>query len=446
MATVGSIGGLSGCSQLSSSIGGTGGSTDSIETVPAGSQYVLEVDFTVLYDDEALREGINEELKSVRDEMQSDEVPESVTAALDQVETEAALDPRSMSRAILSGTYEDDAEYDQAAYTFWTEWSEEDLLATIEEEGPSYTEESYGDTTVYAPEQQTQMGTQARLAVLEEGVFTVGTRSQVEATIDTHNGDADPISGEVRNGYDASTDGHLRYAFDVVASEVPASTGAQFDTSAFRDVTYGYGSLSKDGSDRVASLGMKTAGEETATDISDIVQGLLVLAEQQVENSDATDTEELLTALEATDVSADGSAATVTHTRPASDFAAVLTPVLLSFVVGTGTAPSERPPQVSFSFEYAEDSGDQGQVAITHTAGDTVPASQLSLQGTGFKDVDGVDQIQAGPWQGTTTDGNIVAGDTVSVGVSSDYELSLVWESESAGTSAMLATDQGPDA
>jgi len=452
LAAVGSLGSFAGCSEVTESLGG-GGSKPSIETVPENSQYVVETDFTVIYEDDGLREGVNEELSEVRSEMQSQNVPENVTAALDQIETEAGLDPRSMSKAILSGTYEDGSDTDQVAYTLWSEWTEEDLLATIEDEGGSYTEDSYGDTTLYVEGES--MGEPAVLGVLAEGVFTVGTRTHVEATIDTFNGDADPISGEVKSGYDASTDDHVRYAFDVVASEVPESAGAQFDTGVFKEVTYGYGSISQDGSDRVATLQLEASSEDAATDMSDILQGALTLVEQQIEASETEDTEEIMAALEATEISADGTTTAVTHTRPASEFAAVATPILLSFVLPQGmsrtssassaeTAPAA--PQAAFEFQFYGGSGDQNQVAISHQGGDSIPASQLFVRGSGFISDDAADMDEPGPWQGTTTDGNVTAGDIVYVGVSSDCELSMVWQSESEDTSAVLAEFSGPDA
>lgn len=453
LATVGALGSLSGCSQVQDSLGVGGGGPSSIDTVPEDSQYVLEVDFTAIYEDEALREGVNEELTTVREEMQSDELPEDVTDALDQIEDEAGLDPRSMSQAILSGTYDSDSEYDQAAYTFWSEWSEDDLLETVEEEGGSYEEDEYGGKTVYAPEEETTTGAPTRMAVLEEGVFTVGTESHVEATIDTYTGEEDPLSGEVRDAYDASTDGHLRYAFDVIESQVPEETGTQFDTGVFRETAYAYGSISPDGDDRVATMKLEASSEEDATDMGDIMQGAITMGEGQIEQSEMEDKEQLLTALEATEVEADGTTASVTHTRPASEFAAIATPILLSFVMPQGgtTMESEsesaaRAPQASFGFQFYEASGDNNQLAIAHEGGDTIPASQLFIRGSGFADVDGAGQTEAGPWKGTTTDGNVSAGNIVYVGVRSDYEISIVWRSESGDSGAVLAEASGPDA
>lgn len=105
-------------------------------------------------------------------------------------------------------------------------------------------------------------------------------------------------------------------------------------------------------------------------------------------------------------------------------------------------------PQISFEFEY-ESSGDgQGILTITHDGGDAAAAERIFVRGSGFADVEGVDQTAAGPWQGSASgdDGELFAGDFVDVGVTSDYEISVVWEAGDGERSVTLAEDRGPDA
>ena len=446
LTAVSALGGLSGCSTVSEAITGSGGKA-AVSTVPENSQFVLETSVTALLADSALKEGINEELTSMREEMQSEDLPENVTAALDTMEEEVGLDPRSVSKTVFSGTLDESSEgQEDAAYTLWSEWSESEFLTAIKEEGTSYTEETYGDKTVYRQDQE--MGQSTSIGVLKEGVFSIGTTAHVEATIDVWSGDSDPLSGDVKTGYDATADGHMRYAFEVIDSQVPQGENSQFDTSVFTEASHGYGSVHEDGSDRAATLSLEASGEEAATDMSDIIQGALTLAEQQIKDSEMSDSEELVTALDATDVSADGTTVTVSHTRPASEFAAIATPVLLSLVMPQGSRePSQTAPQISFAFEYNETDSDQGELTVTHEGGDSVAASQLDLVGSGFADVSGVDQTQPGPWQGSSSDDGLVrAGDSTALGVTTAAEIRIVWRSEDGDRSATLARYEGPDA
>ena len=110
--------------------------------------------------------------------------------------------------------------------------------------------------------------------------------------------------------------------------------------------------------------------------------------------------------------------------------------------------PGSTAPQISFEFEYEATGDGEGLLTVTHYGGDTVQADQLFLRGSGFAGVDGADQTSAGQWQGTVggDDGGVVAGDSVDVGVTADYEVGVVWESGDGASSATLAQDEGPDA
>lgn len=110
---------------------------------------------------------------------------------------------------------------------------------------------------------------------------------------------------------------------------------------------------------------------------------------------------------------------------------------------------SERvgPPTAKFSFEFRSSDDSTGVVRITHDGGDSIERESLAIRGTGFASVEGVDQTSEGTWQGSASgdEDTVVAGDAVTVGAASDYEISLVWQS-AGDSSATLATHEGPDA
>ena len=111
-------------------------------------------------------------------------------------------------------------------------------------------------------------------------------------------------------------------------------------------------------------------------------------------------------------------------------------------------SPPSRLPQVAFGFEYESTGDGRGRLTVTHEAGDSVSADQLFLRGQGFADVAGVDQTSQGPWQGEASGdgGRVVAGDSAVAGVTSDYQVSVQWESADGGVDGVFASDQGPDA
>ncbi|MEF8871590.1 MAG: ABC transporter substrate-binding protein, partial [Haloarculaceae archaeon] len=95
-------------------------------------------------------------------------------------------------------------------------------------------------------------------------------------------------------------------------------------------------------------------------------------------------------------------------------------------------------PQVSFGVEY---NSDDGTLVITHEAGDAVTASNLSVYGDGI--------AQTGTWEelGGSTSGTsggeptVAAGDRVTVDVSAEYSVRVVWES--GQDSATLVSETG---
>jgi len=121
-------------------------------------------------------------------------------------------------------------------------------------------------------------------------------------------------------------------------------------------------------------------------------------------------------------------------------------------VRGGDAADGAVPPQIAFAFEYdsgATDSSDTGVLTVTHSAGDTVDAARLSIAGTGIVDLDGVDVDVTAPdtnWSDATGAEEVNAGTSISVGVTSDCSVSVVWTAPDGDDSAILAEFDGPDA
>ncbi|QLH81459.1 hypothetical protein [Halosimplex pelagicum] len=142
----------------------------------------------------------------------------------------------------------------------------------------------------------------------------------------------------------------------------------------------------------------------------------------------------------------DGRAVTATATVPTGD--------VTEFPGGFPGPSIERdagsggPPTVAFGFDYESTGDGVGALTIIHDGGDTVPREAVQIRGSGFAEVDGVDQTGSGVWQGSTdSEGeSLTAGNAVEVGVASDYEIAVVWQPPEGDRSATLATDEGPDA
>ncbi|WP_275739697.1 hypothetical protein [Halorhabdus sp. SVX81] len=104
--------------------------------------------------------------------------------------------------------------------------------------------------------------------------------------------------------------------------------------------------------------------------------------------------------------------------------------------------------QINATMDYRV-GNDGGRLVITHNGGDPVPRDNLSIHGSGFANVPNVDATEQGQWAGTasgTVDGQpaVVFGDTMTVGVTPSYDISL-WVSSSGG-SETAERSSGPEA
>jgi len=148
----------------------------------------------------------------------------------------------------------------------------------------------------------------------------------------------------------------------------------------------------------------------------------------------------------------------------------ILAAVIASFVLGLGGS-QQQTPQASFSWDYEKlnnnDTSDdvaEGVAEVSHDGGDSIKANELIFRGSGFVggsdlnfDGDSTNNpdaniVKSGNWPAGQASGSVgdssavVGGDTVEIGVVSDYEISLVWEPQEGDTSATLSEKTGPDA
>jgi FlaG/FlaF family flagellin (archaellin) len=127
----------------------------------------------------------------------------------------------------------------------------------------------------------------------------------------------------------------------------------------------------------------------------------------------------------------------------------ILAAVIATFVLGLGEQVSDSSPTATWEGDWEDNSSVPAQgnltLTITHTGGDAIDNSTLSLSG----DVDNVDvsaysdsEVTAGDTiEINTTRSSLSSGDTV---LAEDDTVSLVWENDD-GSSATLRTFEAPE-
>ncbi|WP_123537135.1 type IV pilin [Halosimplex salinum] len=163
----------------------------------------------------------------------------------------------------------------------------------------------------------------------------------------------------------------------------------------------------------------------------------------------------------------------------------ILAAVIASFVLGLGNQTSQGAPTATIGMDYTEideNSGsgmdNWGVVKVSHNGGESISEDEVYVRGTGFNASgthcsasDGnlctppgasdiledyiineggsqIHHIDSGVWNGTASgdDSKLVSGDRAGVYVASDYEISVVYQSQEGDTSSTLNEQAGPDA
>ena len=162
----------------------------------------------------------------------------------------------------------------------------------------------------------------------------------------------------------------------------------------------------------------------------------------------------------------------------------ILAAVIASFVLGLGNQAQQGAPTATIGFDYEqidENSGsgnsNWGVLTISHDGGDSVSDQELYVRGSGFNasgehysstnpftgstDIsteleeyvvnnggNQINHVDSGIWNGTKSgdDSAIVSGDRARAYVSSDYEISVVYQAQEGDTSSTLNEQSGPDA
>ena len=140
----------------------------------------------------------------------------------------------------------------------------------------------------------------------------------------------------------------------------------------------------------------------------------------------------------------------------------ILAAVIASFVLGLGNQAQQDTPTTTIGFDYEETEDGYGTLKVSHDGGDTVDAENLYVRGSGFAsqsdlgsevdssdldfEDDGGDWTEASGPNSYSSGSQVTSGNRVIVAVSSDHEISVVWQAAEGDTSSTLNEHSGPDA
>ena len=414
---------LAGCSDdILSDDDSTGTATTSPDVVPAGANLIASVDVNAALQDGTLRQQIDDALAEF------DPMGEQVTIddTLDEIESNLGLDPRRVSELLVYA----DVEAEKAALVVDAGWTGDEIQSAMAAEVEVETETYEGQTVYEAPD--------TAVGVLPDDRYVMSTREGAREVLDVAVGNAPAADENVADGFVSAPAGYARFAFEPPA-DFTAPPGGEFDMSVIEELSYGYGALYSDGTTTGGELVLEATSTEAAEEMEETADGLLAFASLQLGDEDDVP-EDVMAALDATSVSQDGATVTIENDDGRGLLPVVPLVSLFGFTFGAQASASEsvsesdeRAPRAVFEFDYDDDAK---ELVIVHVGGDSIPASELYVRGTGIS--------PTGSWAEIGGQEEVRAGERIVIDAQPDAIVQLIWESEQS--SSVIDEWQGPDA
>lgn len=276
---------------LSGCIGGGGdsGDVDVIEFVPNENvDGVFHVDMGIL-EDQTTQDLVNALIEMNMEEDPNYDGPESYDEAWEEFDEESDVDfdPRDLNEIVVfTAVPENPSMQNQneslGAAVLSADITEDEMVSLIEQNATVEAGE-YKGVPFYTVESENEFGeTETNyMAVIQEGVFSFGQEGPVQSTVDVAQGDADVLSGELREELDRVRDGYINFAVSVPDDAFDDMGGGQGgsgpDFSAFQDISVVSGSYYTEGDTMGMAANMRSGSNEDAQDISDAIDGIVAL-------------------------------------------------------------------------------------------------------------------------------------------------------------------------
>lgn len=295
------------------------GGSDPVNAAPSGSDAVVHVDLSVR-DDEVTRTLVNEMLAD-----NGPYGPQNQSDAESTIRDETGLNPEELSDVVSFSKYPPegaDVGVEQySAVVLSSTWSESEFVAEYENSSGALTETTYEGKALYEPETAPSYGTPTHVGVLGDGTFVVGSPTAVRDAIDVEVGNADSLDGALRDRFDATRDGYVRFAATVPSERIPAETAAQagpIDASATRELTHVAGTYYTMDTKAGLSLRLRADSTDSARDVADMTDGAVSFARGSASNESVKST------LRNVDVTREEQTVTVTYEDGPSAISVVL--------------------------------------------------------------------------------------------------------------------------
>jgi len=212
-----------------------------VDTVPDEADFVVTVD-TDVAEDETTMELVDEAMaleNGTSDSNGTDEGDDPVA----EFENETGLAFEDLQSVTVYGRYPGGVDTVDAEYLgilIDSDWEESAFREAIEN-GSEYDTREYEGYTIYVePESETESEfgddeDPSRIGVLGDGRYVLGNETAVTDAIDVDRGAAPALEGDLREAYDSTPDGYIRFAATVPEPEDEELSAAMDDDGEVPD-------------------------------------------------------------------------------------------------------------------------------------------------------------------------------------------------------------------
>jgi hypothetical protein len=268
------------------------GGDEMIDRVPGEADTVVYVDPSVVSDPTTKR-MINATLEPFAAQ-ESYEGPADYGELMAEYDNETGEDELALSKLhsvmIYGSTAGNESGDEYYGVVVDSAWDNSEFVETVRNDS-DLSETTYEGYTVYVNESADD-GQAELLGVLGEGLYVMGTEAAVEDAIDVDRGASDPVSGDLRETYRNTRDGYIQFATsleksDINDSTLPGTAGGYSREQVrdlFEDTHTVAGSYYTDGDAIGFETRFGTNGEDTAGDLTNLVDAGVVRAKNNATN------------------------------------------------------------------------------------------------------------------------------------------------------------------
>lgn len=287
------------------------GDVEPIDSVPADVDFVAFFDAGVIADS-TTQDTVNGFLDIAAEEDPDYDGPTNYDEMLAEFQEESDLDPDGFYSAMAFGQAEELEPGDEYfGVIVVADWTLEEIAEAGDESLDDLEQEEYNGVTVYVEEDDTT-GEITWITDLGGNQLAFGTESAIQDLIDTSQGDADALSGDLRDTYDGLEDGYLKLAMTGPDADPDAPVD---ETDELEELTAVYYT---DGDNMNVDVSLTLEDEAAAENVEMEFQQMMEFAPLIV-----GDEEEVLEVLEQLELERDGGQVTLTFTTTPDQLIAV---------------------------------------------------------------------------------------------------------------------------